>query len=213
MKKWNTTTSLVKNHIFSTLLACTLAVGTATMPTPTQAYDPSDFASDAVLSAVQSIKDSAGNPEDTLKAFENVAEMITEGKGVGGAVNYEGVKMERGFVADEDTSIYNPGLYLMSASEKERLVEAVVDSRHVALEKGNWNEENAIGYDFLKQYLDPFHLVELKGLLPYLPVYAGVLYAVVFAVQRTNRDLFAPAVFGGIALFFVPIVLRILAGA
>lgn len=40
-----------------------------------------------------------------------------------------GVALERGYVADKDTSVYNPGLALLTESEKERLVEAVGDAR------------------------------------------------------------------------------------
>lgn len=67
--------------------------------------------------------------------------------------------LERGYVADEDTSIYNPGLTLLTESEKERLVEAIVNSRQGGLKQGQWNENNQFAYEFLKEKLDPFHMV------------------------------------------------------
>ena len=66
----------------------------------------------------------------------------------------DGVKLNEGFVADEDTTIYNPGLTLLTSSEKERLVNAIVDNRQIGLSTQHWSENNEYAFDFLKQKLD-----------------------------------------------------------
>ena len=71
----------------STLLACSVAMSSVN-PLPAQAYVSSDYASETVKAAVQSLKDASGNVDATFKAYENIAGIITEGKGVGGMVNY-----------------------------------------------------------------------------------------------------------------------------
>lgn len=120
--------------------------------------------------------------------------------------------MERGFVADEDTSIYNPGLTLLTESEKERLVEAVIQSRKVGLAQGQWSENNEYAYEYLKFTLDPLHMVELSGFLGIVPIYGAVLYLAVLAVQQNLRSLFTPAYMIGVAAFFGPIIALIAAG-
>jgi hypothetical protein len=125
----------------------------------------------------------------------------------------EGVQLDRGYVADEDTSIYNPGLTLLTESEKERLVEAVIDARKVGLSTGQWSENNEFAFDFLREKLDPFHLVELSGYLKIVPFYAGVLYLGVLAVQQVSRSSFQIAYLVGVAAFFLPIFALIAAGS
>lgn len=120
--------------------------------------------------------------------------------------------MDRGYVADEDTSIYNPGLTLLTESEKERLVEAVIDARKVGLQQNQWSENNEFAFGFLREKLDPFHLVELSGFLKIVPVYAGILYLGVLAVQQLARDAFQIAYLVGVAFFFLPIIALIAAG-
>jgi hypothetical protein len=124
----------------------------------------------------------------------------------------EGVSLDRGYVSDEDTSIYNPGLTLLTESEKERLVEAVIDARKVGLAQNQWSENNEFAFDFLREKLDPFHLVELSGFWKVMPLYAGMLYLGVLAVQQIARDSFQVAYLAGVALFFLPIVALIAAG-
>jgi hypothetical protein len=41
-----------------------------------------------VQAAVQELTSASGNIDQTFKAYENIAGIITEGKGVGGMVNY-----------------------------------------------------------------------------------------------------------------------------
>ena len=48
----------------------------------------SDFAGDTVTTMVQSIKNAEGDKDQTLKVFEELAAVITEGKGLGGDVSY-----------------------------------------------------------------------------------------------------------------------------
>lgn len=126
----------------------------------------------------------------------------------------EGISLDRGYVADEDTSIYNPGLTLLTESEKERLVEAVIDARKAGLASNNnqWSENNEYAFDFLREKLDPLHLVELSGFLKIMPFYAGVLYLGVLAVQQVARESFQIAYLAGVALFFLPILALIAAG-
>lgn len=124
----------------------------------------------------------------------------------------EGIQLERGYIADEDTSIYNPGLTLLTESEKERLVAAVVESRKVGLAQGQWDQniENAFGE--LRGKLDPFHMAELSGFLRFVPVYGAILYLGVLGVQQFFRGLF-PAAYGvGILAFLGPILALVAAG-
>lgn len=120
--------------------------------------------------------------------------------------------MDRGYVADEDTSIYNPGLTLLTESEKERLVEAVISARKDGLTKGQWSENNEFAFEFLREKLDPFHMVELSGFLKFVPFYAAILYVGVLAVQQFARGAFQIAYLVGVAAFFLPILALIAAG-
>mmetsp|Transcript_106061 Transcript_106061/g.306775 ORF Transcript_106061/g.306775 Transcript_106061/m.306775 type:complete len:244 (-) Transcript_106061:129-860(-) len=199
----------IPKAVASSMLATSLMISSLQ---PVQAYDASDYASETVKEAVQSLKDASGNVDATFKVYENIAGIITEGKGVGGMVNYKGVQLERGYVADEDTSIYNPGLTLLTESEKERLVEAVIDSRKAGLKAGQWSENNEFAYEFLKGRLDPLHMAELSGFLGFVPFYGGILYLAVLAVQQNLRGLFTPAYIVGVVAFFGPILALIAAG-
>jgi hypothetical protein len=180
---------------------------------PAVAYETSDYASETVKDAIEQLKSSSGNSEATFKAFENINEIITEGKGVGGSINYKGVQLDRGYIADEDTSIYNPGLTLLTESEKERLVEAILQSRKAGVQVGQWNEEEQLGFEFLRMKLDPFHMNELRGFLQIFPFYVGAVYLGVLAVQQIARDIFPVAYFIGVGAVFLPILALILTGA
>jgi hypothetical protein len=125
----------------------------------------------------------------------------------------EGVQLNRGYIADEDTAIYNPGLTLLTESEKERLVEAVIAARKAGLAAESWNDDNQLGYDFLKEKLDPLHMTELRGYLTIVPFYGAFLYLAVLAVQQfAPRDYFPPAYLGGVALFVIPILVLVAMG-
>jgi hypothetical protein len=175
---------------------------------PVKAYDPSDYASETVQGAMQNLKE-ARSADRIVAAYENIAEIITEGKGVGGQINYKGIQLDRGYVADEDTSIYNPGLTLLTESEKDRLVEAIVNSRKNA---ESWNVDTQAGFDFLREKLDPLHMYELRGYLGILPFYGAAVYLAVFGVQQLARDLFPIAYFVGVLAVFGPAIALVLAG-
>ncbi len=70
----------------STLVATTVLI--SSFNHPVQAYDTSDYASETVQEVLSSLKTSSGNEEASFKTFESIAGIITEGKGVGGMVNY-----------------------------------------------------------------------------------------------------------------------------
>jgi len=176
--------------------------------TTAHAYTPTDFASETVQNAVKSLQEST-SIESTVKTFEDIADIIIEGKGVGGQINYQGVALDRGYVSDEDTSIYNPGLTLLTESEKDRLVEAVVRSKKTAT---SWNSDAQAGYDFLRERLDPLHMYELRGYLGIVPFYAAAVYLAVLAVQQMSRDLFPVAYFVGVAAIFGPALVLVLLG-
>lgn len=172
----------------------------------------SDFASDAVEDVVKSLKESNGNQDKVFQTYENIADIITEGKGIGGVVNYKGVTLERGYVADEDTSIYNPGLTLLTEGEKNKLVDAIMQSRQTAIDKDQWSEKNQLAYEYLKLKLDPYHMTELRGYLRIVPALVGVLYLAVLGVQQFARDLFPVAYIGAVLAIFAPAILLVLSG-
>jgi hypothetical protein len=120
--------------------------------------------------------------------------------------------LDRGYIADEDTAIYNPGLSLLTESEKERLVEAVIESRKAGLSKESWTENNQVAYEFLKERLDPLHIVELRGYLGVVPIYGAILYLAVLAVQQLARELFPTAYIVAVAAIFAPIILLVVLG-
>ena len=79
------TTATIKksNHIVASI-----ALISTLITAPSLAFDPSDYASETVTQAIVELRNSQGKTADTFKAFEDVAAIITEGKGVGGAINY-----------------------------------------------------------------------------------------------------------------------------
>lgn len=176
------------------------------------AYEESDYASETVTAVVQQLKDTAGDEKGTFKTLEEVAAIITEGKGVGGSLSYSGVKLTSGYVADEDTTIYNPGLSLLTGSEKERLVDAIIQSRKTGLSTNHWSEDNQYAFDFLKQKLDPLHMYELGGYLKILPFWGAALYLGALFVQQNSRGIF-PLVYGLCALgVFGPVIVLVAFG-
>jgi hypothetical protein len=74
------------NH--NPLLATALLGLVLASPLPAQAYDPSDYASETVTEVVKSLKDASGDSDATFSVYEEIAAIITEGKGVGGSINY-----------------------------------------------------------------------------------------------------------------------------
>ena len=198
------------NVLASLALVAALSLSPLNGASPAQAYAESDYASDTVQNVVKSLKDAAGNEEGTFQVFENIAEIIAEGKGVGGSVDYKGVTLDRGYIADEDTSIYNPGLTLLTEGEKERLVESLINSRKAGLAKNQWSEKTQSAYEYLKVQLDPLHMTELKGYLKIVPAYIGVLYLGVLAVQQNARGLFTAAYIGAVLAVVAPALILLL---
>jgi len=185
------------NPLLSTVTAASLALTLSLTPILTSnpqivnAYEESDYASETVTNVVSQLKSTAGDVDGTFTTLEDIAKIITEGKGVGGTLTYDGVKLNEGQnVADEDTTIYNPGLTLLTSSEKERLVSAIIDNRKVGLSTSHWSENNEFAFDFLKQKLDPLHMYELEGYLGILPFYGAALYLVALFVQKNARGIF-----------------------
>ncbi len=202
--------------ILSTLTALSILFTTTTLlPSNNNianAYEESDYASETVTTVVQALKSSTGQIDSTFSALEDVAKIITEGKGVGGQLTYDGVRLNEGYVADEDTTIYNPGLSLLTESEKERLVDAIIQNRKGSLSTNQWNENNEYAFSFLKQKLDPLHMYELGGYLKILPFWGAVLYLVAVAVQQNARGVF-PLVYGLCALgVFGPVIVLVASG-
>ena len=189
--------SIQHSPIISTVTAASLALTLSLTPILTSnpqivnAYEESDYASETVTNVVSQLKSTAGDVDGTFTTLEDIAKIITEGKGVGGTLTYDGVKLNEGQnVADEDTTIYNPGLTLLTSSEKERLVSAIIDNRKVGLSTSHWSENNEFAFDFLKQKLDPLHMYELEGYLGILPFYGAALYLVALFVQKNARGIF-----------------------
>jgi hypothetical protein len=192
--------------------AAALFLWTTSSSFPVLALQTSDDVSsaDTVSAAIQSVRDSGNNVEALVKAYENIAEIITEGKGVGGAINYQGIRLDRGYIANEDTTLYNPGLTLLTESEKTRLVDAIVESRRVVGDL--WNVDTGAGFDFLREKLDPLHMYELSGYLSILPFYGAAVYLAVLVVQQVARDLFPAAYIMGAVAVFAPAVALVLIG-
>lgn len=170
---------------------------------------------DAVEEVLKSLKDAGGDPTKIFGVYETIAEIISEGKGVGGAVTFEGVQLNRGYVADEDTSIYNPGLSLLTETEKNAMVSAVIESRKMAT---SWPEENELAFREIKEKLDPFRMTELSGYLGIVPTYGSFLYLGVLAVQQflartsNNQSIFTISYLVAVAAIFLPAVILILTG-
>lgn len=195
----------IQRHLASA--AAALIVTTASASFPALATVES---TDTVGTAIQSLRDSGKDPSAVVKVYEDIAEIITEGKGVGGAINYQGIQLERGFIANEDTTLYNPGLSLLTETEKTQLVDAIIESRRTLADQ--WNVDTAAGFDFLREKLDPFHMYELSGYLSIVPFYGAAVYLAVLAVQQFARDLFPVAYIVGAVAIFGPVVALVLLG-
>jgi hypothetical protein len=205
-----------KNGIASATLASIIALSTFTYnPGISQAALDSvysDDSTDTVNNVVRQLKESTGDIDASFKAFENINDIITEGKGVGGSLSYKGVQLERGYVADEDTTIYNPGLSLLTETEKNQIVEAVIQNRKDNLSRNTWSEGNELAYENLKMRLDPLHMVELRGYLGIVPIYGAAVYLAVLGVQQIKREWFSVAYIVGAVAIFLPAIVLIAAG-
>lgn len=202
--------------ILTAVTTASLALALITNPLSSQpafAYEETDYASETVTNVVAQLKSTTGDVDGTFSTLEDISKIITEGKGVGGTLTYDGVKLSKDvFVSDEDTTIYNPGLTLLTSSEKERLIDAIIQNRKDGLSTQNWSENNEYAFDFLKQKLDPLHMHELEGYLGILPFYGAALYLVALFVQKNARGVF-PIAYGLCALgIFGPVILLVATG-
>ena len=214
-----TTRSATASIVIASALLINTVVSIGATPSAVWGYGESQYLSDTVKGAIQAVRD-ASSTNDTpnnalVKAYENIAEIITEGKGVGGAINFQGVQLDRGFVSDEDTTIYNPGLTLLTENEKDRLVEAIVESKQQAISSNNaerWSTDLESGYSFLRERLDPLHMYELRGYLSIVPWYGAFMYLVALAIQQVARDAFPIAYIVCAAAVFLPIAVLVALG-
>lgn len=212
----NNKNSDILRPILTAVTTASLALALITNPLSSQpafAYEETDYASETVTNVVAQLKSNTGDVDGTFSTLEDISKIITEGKGVGGTLTYDGVKLSKDvFVSDEDTTIYNPGLTLLTSSEKERLIDAIIQNRKDGLSTQNWSENNEYAFDFLKQKLDPLHMHELEGYLGILPFYGAALYLVALFVQKNARGVF-PIAYGLCALgIFGPVILLVATG-
>jgi hypothetical protein len=213
-----------RTAIASLVLSCTLLTSSifsmGSTPSVVYGYGESQYLSDTVKVAIREVEGASSKkdiPNDALvKAYENISEIITEGKGVGGAINFQGVQLDRGFVSDEDTTIYNPGLTLLTETEKDRLVDAIVESKKRQMSNSNnvesWSDDLEAGYSFLRERLDPLHMYELRGYLSIVPWYGAFMYLVALAVQQSARETFPIAYLVCAAAVFLPIAALVVLG-
>lgn len=75
------------NEFAAALIASSLVL-TQLPLSPVNAYEDSDYASDTVKQTVKALQDAGTNSDEVFKTYENIAAIITEGKGVGGSINY-----------------------------------------------------------------------------------------------------------------------------
>ena len=76
----------------------------------------------------------------------------------------------------------------------------------------DWNDQNQLAYEFLREKLDPFHVAELRGYLQILPFYAAAVYLAVLAVQQLVRDFFPAAYIVGVVAIFAPALFLVALG-
>jgi hypothetical protein len=104
-------------------------------------------------------------------------------------------------------------LSLLTESEKERLIEGIIDNRKGNMKAKSWNKDNQYAFDFLKQKLDPLHMVELRGYLRILPFWGAGLYLATLGVQQFKRELFSTAYIVAALLVFLPAIVLVSTGA
>jgi hypothetical protein len=208
----------------TTILVAALSLATTTAAASATINDNgADYASTTITQVISQLQSST-NAKSTYSILEEISKIITEGKGIGGTITYNsGIRLGDGVqITDEDTTIYNPGLTLLTASEKDNLVSAMIHNRNIGLSilpptdgasgVGGWSAENESAFQYIKGLLDPLHMHELSGYLSILPYWGGILYLVAIFVQKNVRDVF-PLVYGLCAAgIFVPILILIVSG-
>ena len=94
-----------KRHHNDPFLAAAVLGLVLASPLAVPAYEQSDYASETVTQAVKLLKSAQGNADSTFSAYEEVAAIITEGKGVGGNINYRKYYVEFTIVVMMNTSL------------------------------------------------------------------------------------------------------------
>ena len=74
--------------LLSTLTALSILTLPLASSSVANAYEENDYASETVTNVVSALKSNAGDVEGTFATLEEVAKIITEGKGVGGSLSY-----------------------------------------------------------------------------------------------------------------------------
>jgi hypothetical protein len=121
-----------------------------------------DYASTTITQVISALQSSI-NAKSTYSILEEISKIITEGKGIGGTITYNsGIRLGDGVqITDEDTTIYNPGLTLLTASEKDNLVSAMIHNHNIGLTilpttdgggVGGWSTENESAFQYIKGY-------------------------------------------------------------
>ena len=100
----------------------------------------------------------------------------------------------------------------MTESEKNSLVNAIIENRKGNIASNSWSQDNEYAFDFLKTRLDPLHMYELKGYLKFFPFVGGVMYLVALAAQQFARGVFEVAYVISALVVFIPIFAFIAAG-
>lgn len=176
------------------------------------AYDTTDYASETVQDVLLRLQNNYGNIDGTIKVYEDIVAIITEGKGIGGNINFKGISLNRGYVSDEDTAIYNPGLTLLTESEKQRIVSSIIQSKKINTNDNAWNIDTQAGYDYIRDKLDPYHTYELNTYFQIVPYLIIILYVGVLGVQQLLRDFFPPAYIIAVITLIVPAIALIAIG-
>lgn len=92
-------------------------------------------------------------------------------------------------------------------------MEAIIQARAAGISANQWNQDNQLGFEFLREKLDPLHVHELRGYLSVFPVLTAIVYLAVLAVQQlTPRSFFPIAYFVGVAMVLGPAALLIATG-
>ncbi len=133
-------------------------------------------------------------------------------KNVARIENIAGVKLDRGYVEDEDTTVYNPGLSLLTETEKTSIVNGLIQNRKGNIASKTWSEDNQYAFEALKMRLDPLHMAELEGYLKVLPFLGGAMYLVALAAQQFARGIFEVAYVVSALVVFIPIFVLVAAG-
>lgn len=74
------------------IMFCTMALIWPIHISPVMATD--DAASATIAAAIQNLMEAAGDKDKSFEALKNVADIITDGKGIGGSLSYSKFKQE-----------------------------------------------------------------------------------------------------------------------